>query len=160
MAAPGGPAVYAMHLDTRDPPGAPACRCQRERFAGGAGSGALFQHVRDTDRGDRPVEPALQGRKVAACVDARFIVLVWTELSAREHPTQRGARRSQATLQQSLLDALLDPLLDARVDELLPRLGVLFEKDFEDVLPPRLDLRILDRAEPSEQLLARLDRHW
>jgi hypothetical protein len=39
--------------------------------------------------------------------------------------------------------------------ELLFHPGVLLQQDLEDVLPPGLDLGIVARAEPPEQLLTR-----
>jgi hypothetical protein len=55
--------------------------------------GRLPQRVRDADRGDGSVEPALQGRKVGTRFDARVVVLARHELPAREHPAQGGACR-------------------------------------------------------------------
>jgi len=69
------------------------------------------------------------------------------ELSAREHPAQGGACRGQPTFQQPL------------IDELLLRLGILLQQDFEDVLSTGLDLGVVDRSEPPQQFLTRRHRH-
>src|SRR5512144_2459645 len=110
-------------------------------------SGQLPQHVRDAGRGDGSVEPALQGCEVGARVDARVVVLARRELPAREHPAQGGTRLGKPTLQPTFRQRL--------VDELLLLLGAGFQEEVEDALPASLDLGILDRAEPSEELLLR-----
>jgi len=87
--------------------------------------------------------------------DARVVVLAQRELPAREHPAQRDACRGQPTFQPTLHPTHQPTFRQPLVDELLPHLGVLIQQDLEDVLPPGLDLGILDRAEPLKQLLAR-----
>jgi len=59
--------------------------------------GALSENVRDAGHIAGSVEPAFQGREVGARVDARVVVLVRRELSARKHPAQKGACRGQLT---------------------------------------------------------------
>jgi len=97
----------------------------------GAFGRRLPQHVRDTGRGDGSTDPALQGRQVGARV-VRVVGLAQRELPVREHQAQGGPYRGQPSF-----------LL-----QLVPHLGVLLQQDLEDVLPPSLDLGIIDRAEP------------